>query len=99
MPVASEAFPQKNDSWKAGFKPLMQTLSAASFYLEHLDGRMPIVVITSLLSPQLSRTHVAQSDMNEPGLSRPPAALGDAGQGAAENTGLVDELMQLLDIG
>ena len=98
-------------SGKSGFKSLMQILSAASFYLDHLDGRTPIVVITSLLSPLLSPQLAppAASGMtgDEAEAVLPPPVGGEGngqrargdGDDTAERVDLVDELMQLLDIG
>ena len=84
----------------------MQTLSAASFYLDHLDGRTPIIVITSLLSPNIAPRAPARGKMSEAdspafptGGERPASRQAAVCDDASEHVKLVDELLQLLDIG
>ena len=78
----------------------MQILSSADFYLDHLDGRTPIVVISSMLSPVISPPAGAGAGRERSGT--PAAQLDQKGSkaGLEGEKGEVDvnDLLSLLDI-
>jgi hypothetical protein len=71
----------------AKVKALVQQLAVAEYYRQHLDGssRVPIVIVSSLLSPAAAAASVGQL-----------AAVGDAISAEADE---VDDMLRLLDLG